>query len=187
MAKLFLHIGTHKTGSTAIQRALDKADKSLKTEKIINISSVFTAEYRKLANGNAVDFSGARSKLRKLKDGYSPSHKFVVSQEQFSGDLSKSYRDSPLIAEKLCELAKDFDVHLVVYLRRQDAFLESSYAQFIHQGETWSFEEFLEKVGAFSFDWHSFLGNYAKFFTKDKMIVRSYEDARTKGGLIKDF
>lgn len=63
----------------------------------------------------------------------------------------------------------------MVYLRRQDEFIESLYMQKIHEGHSMPFAEFLEQLSGVHFDWYALLESYAEVFGRRNIIVRRYE------------
>ena len=93
-----------------------------------------------------------REYLLKTTKGFSPEHRFAMSSEGFFGNLFKDYYNSEWISEFLSKVSAGFDVRIIVYLRRQDFFIESLYTQMIHQGESYSFLDFVVNYDALSFD-----------------------------------
>ena len=60
--------------------------------------------------------------------------RFVTSWEGFSGNPRLAYQNANAVASMLRESTKSLDVRIIVYLRRQDEFVESMYTQTIHEG-----------------------------------------------------
>ena len=167
MNKLYLHIGTHKTGTTEIQQSLIFAKNNLVKEKIIYLPyfpSSFELMRIKCLDNNMV--AQCTDYLQEQTKRYSSQFRFIMSFEGFSGDLEQGYKNSRLIAQTLKEATSEFDVSVIVYLRRQDTFLESAYTQLIHQGESFSFSEFRNNYDFSSFNWLDLLNNYSEFFGK---------------------
>lgn len=103
---------------------------------------------------------------------------YVISNEKFAGNKMLGYKNAPVIAETLFNALKplETDVKIIVFLRRQDDFLESTYAQRIYSGETLSFDEFFQKFDHTHFHWDDMLDSFAKFFGKSNLIVRLYDE-----------
>jgi len=176
MARLYLHIGTHKTGSTQIQASLSAAKFGLLNEKIAYLP-YFPASFEIMCL-DALDkaiINKSRGYLLKATREFSNEYSFILSFEGFSGDLKQGYRNAPIVASILKEITDGFDVYIIVYLRRQDSFLESTYTQFIHQGESLSFPDFIKCYDSSCFDWYSLLTTFAESFEKEKLFVRRYE------------
>jgi hypothetical protein len=184
MLKFYLHIGTHKTGSTAIQRALEDKTKLLAHENIICLpmfpqARAFT--YIEQADNDII--RGCREYLQSeiSKHPAGEETRMVMSYEGFSGNPYAGYDNASLIAPMLKAIMEGVDTRIVIYLRRQDAFIESLYTQSTHRGQSASFDEFLVRIKDASYDWYRLIDSYAQCFGKDRIIVRLY-DRRTLTG-----
>ncbi|MDX1641785.1 MAG: hypothetical protein R3220_08800 [Balneolaceae bacterium] len=183
MNKLFIHIGTWKTGSSTIQYNLYRLREKLEEEGYFYMCK----EDKMVINDGAIrDFWGlekeyiqrSREKFKKIlqaKDS-SGDTTFISSNEEFSGNPFKGFKNAKFVADNLFEITKNLglDVYIIVYLRRQDDFFESLYQQSIRLGRSHSFHEFLETFDSSHFNWYSLLNAYADVFGKEKMIVRRY-------------
>ncbi|MDH5666802.1 MAG: hypothetical protein OEY86_02175 [Nitrospira sp.] len=122
------------------------------------------------------------------KGGIREQCKYILSFEGFSGNPDSGFLNTSIVSEMLRDTTRNFHVKVIVYLRRQDDFVESMYTQGIHQGESFSFEEYL---GGFNhpnaLNYTRILDSYAMHFGKENMIVRGYEMACRGDGLVKDF
>jgi hypothetical protein len=113
---------------------------------------------------------------------------YVLSWEGFCGSPTNGYLNAACLAEMLRESTAEFDTRVVVYLRRQDTFIESMYTQVIQQGESLSFEDFLAGFrDPASLDYERILDAFASVFGHDHVVARSYDNARESGGVINDF
>ena len=86
MKRLYLHIGTHKTGTTAIQRNIEAVESDLKKEKIIYLQT--PSIFEEMTDLETVDedmIIECREYLNKNTKKYSEDYKFVMSNEHFSG------------------------------------------------------------------------------------------------------
>lgn len=135
MKKVFLHIGLEKTGTSAIQYFLKINKYLLKQHSNICIpqyrakDSVFT--HHRLAksffsNQNIAKKHRSYSnfELRRFLDliKSSPASTIIISSELFA-----FYNTGEV--EQLNNYLSDFDVQIVLFLRRQDEYLEAQYAQ----------------------------------------------------------
>ena len=77
----------------------------------------------------------------------------------------------------------------MVYLRRQDTFIESLYNTSVQGGRTWGFQEFVDTVDAGYFDWSTILDGYARVFGRDRITVRKYqrESLSQSSSILEDF
>ena len=151
--QIYLHIGTHKTGTTEIQNLLKEHSGLVKENKrllYVPFNEVFSAisKQQKPSNdlsqklkNHILDVISKNESVSKYED------LLVISFENFSGLTLSGYKNSEAIANILYDAVKDFseDSKIIVYLRRQDLFIESLYTQFIHQGEFFSFNDFLSR------------------------------------------
>ena len=178
MSKLCIHIGTHKTGSTALQVALRRQAAPLRREGIVLLARPQVA--RPLMRGKAKDADLVRRCRDHLREVAASSRAedsvtFVMSWEGFSGDPEFGYKNVGIVAESLRDITRDFDTQITVYLRRQDDFLESMYTQMIHRGGSLSFQEHRRGFSDSSFfNWQDLLERYAEAFGQDRIRVRRY-------------
>lgn len=194
MAKLFIHIGTHKTGSTAIQHNL-RYNKDNLSQKGIYYLQLTKPLYRLIRCKNYDDDMANdlrnyfRYHVMQEKKHNTQTPQYLISWEGFSGDPFSGYSNTKLIAEYLKKATIGIDVTVIVYLRRQDDFIESLYTQNIHQGESFSFQDFYRSLPDGSFNWESFLESYENHFEKENIIVRRYDKVlfTETDSLLKDF
>ena len=130
MTKLFVHIGTHRTATTSIQSYLYD-----NREALIEKGFLYPFEmrrhaiwFRKIADGRSSAAAFAERILSDLERLPSSVHSAIVSDEDIS-----FYPDLTILAD----LKKDFELHFVLYMRRQDLWLESWYLQNIK----WQFDQ----------------------------------------------
>nr|WP_298249131.1 hypothetical protein [uncultured Halomonas sp.] len=122
--KIFLHIGTHKTGSTFIQEILKKSHDALKNNGVYYpVDGYSQAGHHELAW--AVMKNDSVSAKKYLEDALykaSGCSCIVFSSEEF--EFIKNIG-------LLKTLLKGHEVELVCYFRRQDNYLESEYNQHV--------------------------------------------------------
>ncbi len=124
--KLYLHVGVHRTGTSSIQRALKRNRQALATQGVLYPELPQERRHRHLFRR----FSswGPREKaecLKALASSLSPGvpvRVVVLSDEDFVRILWHS-------TKLLAFLNEHFDLQVLLYLRRQDLWLESWYNQ----------------------------------------------------------
>ncbi len=195
---LFLHIGTHKTGTTSIQNFLRANGAALASRGFY-----YPTEGAYYFPGESSQSLLAHALLRRrphyIRDveldidscvgdirrdiGKSACPRVIVSSEHFSRVSAKE--DVFRIREVFSGLAARITV--IIYLRRQDALWESIWSQKTKMGTiTSSFNEFL----ATEPDWDYFqcLELFASVFGQENLIVRPFERAQLfNNDLISDF
>ena len=109
-------------------------------------------------------------------------NKIIISDENFCRNKS---------LDKVAEFFSEFEVRVIVYLRRHDQWLESYYNQALKMDAgsavLKNFNTYFEnqlKKNAFTFDYYKFLEKWSKVFGKEKIVVRLYEKNNFSGGTI---
>ncbi len=179
-ANLYVHIGTHKTGSTAIQSFLRHHQMELKRKGLVYIS--LHDGYEALMKATQVDedvVNGLRKNLScQIGKNFAQSNvSYVASWEGFSGDPVSGYDNAAFVASHLKRCLGDIPVKIIVYLRRQDSFLGSLYTQKIHEGESYTFEHFSNLIPPLAFDWRKLLMAYSDQFGRGNIVVKRYDKA----------
>ncbi|MBR9765571.1 MAG: hypothetical protein GYB53_19135 [Rhodobacteraceae bacterium] len=183
MPRLILHIGTHKTGTTAIQGWLSGHGAALAaagwhygaTDRPPHPEiPKHTSLYRALAEGR---FEGEYSAIR-ADHAASGQPGLILSEEGLS--LPCYHAFAPLR-----RLAEDYEVTVVGLFRRQDRLMESHWNQLCKQGQTGlSLAEFCRR------DWHRKRREYDRIldFWADfaRVEARAY-DPGAEGGAVAQF
>ncbi|GAB4285191.1 MAG: hypothetical protein Kow0058_04430 [Roseovarius sp.] len=130
MRGLVLHIGTPKTGSTAIQRYA-RAHRNYLAERGIDfLLRGRLGSYNDLAvhlRGGQRDAAAAIGALIRRRMARSRARCFVLSSEMFTGV-------DPAMLRDVLALEETFEIRIVGYFRRQDLYLESAYKQKLKTG-----------------------------------------------------
>jgi len=194
--ELILHIGLHKTGTSAIQQFLRDNSKNLEEQGILYPQGIVPAgDHNPLAwclvheryFPRRKEFyveNASMNHWRKLHEVVSQSSatRIILSGEDFS------LIDDPGQLAALCE---PYDTRVIVYLRRQDQYLQSVYNQMVKSYE-WSltepFEEFLlhHHLGDVM-HYDRLLHRWANAFSRERIKVGVYDKSRLAHGLIADF
>lgn len=196
MPELFLHIGTHKTGTTSVQRFFAQNREPLRQLGIwypeFGIADLpdHYAHHR-LAHAMAgrddlmqpddvKRFLGlvaeqARSDERVFVSA-EPLYRHVIPADGASVEEAIS---DEVAYERYAEVVRDcfdgFDVTVMVMLRRQDLFAESLYAEHVlSSGYRRGISEFLDERRAL-FDYRTRLDVWSAAFGADALAVRTFE------------
>lgn len=198
MATVYLHIGTMKTGSTAIQSFLDDnrmalAQKGCCYPKLeMNTQRRYTVRNAHfLVESSAyVGNEGATEKKRELHSaGF---HELRILAEKFERIILTDEviwnrcNRKEFWEELICDLKNiGCDLKVILYLRRQDEVVQSLWMQFVKRRGLLadSFSDWIRerKYGFFHLDYYSHLKKLEQVLTKDRMIVRVYEDCQYEG------
>jgi hypothetical protein len=194
MKTIFLHIGPAKTGTTTIQQSLHDNEKLLlsigytipRTGQV----SPGQAGHHNLAwelNGNEhfnPKYGAWAELINELED--IPNDKIILSAEGFS-------LYTPEKIEFLKQLLQDYSVKVILYLRRQDLWLQSMWAEKLKKGENETFhmslQEWIENslTKSNTCDYDKLIENWGEVFGKENIIPRVLEKSQFKGTLFQDF
>lgn len=197
--KLVIHVGFHKTGTSAIQTFCRENRGQLAKKGILypksgvpelkNPSTPSSEAGHRLLQDVLVSPTNKRSgKLIKSiineANSYEKIDTVVISSETFSAPRVK-------ISTAASSLLKKYftDIKILVYLRRQDDWAESFYKEVLcwsGKREKRSFERFRNEFLPDWLDYNTRLEKYAAIFDEENLIVNSYDD-RTNKNIIQDF
>lgn len=181
MAKntLYLHIGTHKTGSTMIQKTLED-ERNFKDEGIVYLDRYKppVIEISERGHNNTEVLNNFIKKIAADIEPYANSKnlKFIISNEKLAGNKRIGYKNALDVAGSMKNILGNFDweIKVVVYFRRQDDFIESLYSQRIYNGSPETFQNFIDQLDERSFCWEDVADAYAEHFGKENILVRRY-------------
>ena len=201
--KCFLHIGTHKTGTTSVQSCLYK-NRNLLKEKSIFYPAIIKNETdaghhsiaATIAKNNNYDSLKKETKIENLLQQIKSSdcETIIISSEIFS-------TINPWLVKKVFA---EFNCKVICFLRRQDDLIESMYRELIKNSnflaEAEDFKDIItnEKKLSFSvyqhefegilpFDYEKFLNKWADCFGKNQIEVYVYNEPNTDGDSVKVF
>lgn len=178
---LVIHIGTHKTGTTALQSFLARHSDSLRDKGLRYLATGrddTTAHHPlpwSLRGKHKVPMS-IWAKLR-AELGHNPARYDVLSSEGFWFTEAAAVK---------AELAGVRDVRIVMYLRRQDKYLQSLYKQTVTGGRRISFEEWRAKY-VFRGDYLKVVRDWVGQFGAEAVEIRPYERRGATVNVVGDF
>ncbi len=204
---LYLHIGTHKTGTSSIQMALHTHREELLKAGVLYPALNNAYNHRDLAV--LLQSPEGMTKIQNWFEGIltrvnqQSISKVVISAEALyflrMSELVRNrdgLRQSIITEEnyreklnKLRALIPDFfDIKVVVYLRRQDSLVESAYYQLVKVSGVFSgtIGEVIEDLSVYM-DYSFILNLWAEIFGKENILVRVYEKQQLPGGSVQDF
>jgi hypothetical protein len=194
--RIILHIGLYKTGTTAVQRFFTR-NRSALTERGVLYPESFTKfdAHHPLPWALGV---GHRDKVPSVRPDEVVR---AILQEAASAGadtviLSSEEFINLEAAERLQKLKKLFDGHaieIIIYLRRQDSLLLSSYGQHVRMYSirfSGTISDFLLKHSNFliKYNYWGMLQRWAAVFGSDAMRIKLYDQARfPQGNIVQDF
>jgi len=187
--KLIVHIGANKTGSSAVQRFLSMNNLALRAEGIIVPDNGLRVADK--IEGHHVwgfqeflkDASEGRKQLEAAIDAVDLAHPsasaILLSAENLAANPA-----APSLFE---DLVKRYDTKVIIYIRRQDEFILSSWQQW-HSKISADFWAWVISVVGRLGNWRAYLQNWETVIPRDDIIVRVFERSKLEGGeVIADF
>jgi len=201
--KLYLHIGTEKTGTTSVQKFLRFNRDLLKRQGILyplapgSENHIALAALAKEAGGELWDILGIgggsdcqrfrdtiREKLR-LELSEQSYHTVIMSGEHCSSRL-RTDEEVRRLHDFLCPFFEN--VCIVVYLRRQDDFLLSTYSTDIKNGSSRPLSPPDKETIKFRYDYWELISRWSRVFSREQLICRRYGEKSLVGrDIIDDF
>lgn len=188
---LYIHIGTGKTGTTAIQDFLSANSAQLEQtcglryiQSVLQSGRHHTAclnSYPEPRHEGSDSFEKTRTALRKVDEEIKSSHceNFILSSENFPGVSS-----SELNSLYIHEIGRSYRIKIIVYLRRQDEYLESWHSQLVKttniNSNIYTLRSQLKNKGLF--DYKKLVERWTAVYGQENIIVRPYEKDQLAGG-----
>lgn len=178
--KIIIHIGPHRTGSTALQRYLMQNQDALAEHDVGVLHDKRTHEAALRLAGR--DFEQARELLDmiRLDCGQLGTSQVVLSQEDFSGDLigrGQGRRVYPTLAKNLRILTAAFpedQVSFLFFRRQEEEWLRSCYAQHVKYRDRFSsLEEFIGFIKE-PLNWDSVLAPAVEY-AQERLVIADYQ------------
>lgn len=185
MKKLFLHIGMPKTGSSAIQAFLALNYRRLKQAGIHYPKPHTFDQPFQTSSGNGAmlrPFIAHRSfqKIEKVLDRKCRSGLLNIFSSETLFDEFR-YHQSDFF-----QAFKKFDLTLVIYVRRQDNYIQSAFNQGVKNHGIFSFREIDNIIPDSDFSQAVF--NALNFIDVSKILIRPYEEGQFFGqSIYQDF
>jgi hypothetical protein len=190
---LYLHIGLPKTGTSAIQKFLVD-----NYEKLKNEYNLYYPDFGRWVDGSHHEIAFALSpNPYKTMKGHNEQLAYLKELEQkiinskcsnilLSSECFHLYNNDNFINQ----FAKHYNVKIICYLRRQDAFLESIYKQEVQDivfKENRSFQQYKDakKERLYYF---AFLKRWEKLTSPDNIIIKNFDTQQfVNQNIIDDF
>jgi hypothetical protein len=195
MKKIIIHVGSHKTGSTAIQTFLSKNRKELRKKGVVYPENacpeiakfghhmipwafVTNEQFLPSLYGEKCLIQDKATLFEKVKSECKTDETMILSSEEFS----------TLTKEEVCSLKEwlsDFNVEIILYLRRQDKYLESAYKTSVLSGSiNKNIKEFC-KNQRLNLNYLELIETWEDVF--ENVTIRSYDNSTISDDIVGDF
>lgn len=203
MKTLYLHIGTPKTATTAIQNFCWDNREELEKQgycyplfeyRFFNVQKYRNAHFLvgriKDENGNRQydqEQEIVREGIGKILSLFEKYDNIILSDE---GIWNRGFFQDTNCWERLKEgfKGRDIAIKVIVYLRRQDDFLFSWWNQQVKEGmlgsSVLSWEEVVEKLPYIKLDYYDILTRISAYIGKENITVRLFDKEHFAGGTI---
>ena len=181
---LVVHAGTPKTGTKALQSFLSRNAKQLAEQGIRYLESGRHSERHKRLNLS----HSALVKLLQIESGREAWKDLRAEVEQSTCHTNVMSAEGFWFSDPVrlrAELPQSQPVRLVVYLRRQDQYLQSLWKQAVVGGRKHSFDEWRRRKPT-NGDYLSTVEKWADLFGPDSIVIRPYEK-EGKVNTVEDF
>ncbi len=175
--KLTIHIGTHKTGTSSLQKLTSNLAEELLNEGIVVVDYLQIPNRNEFSKTKAVNEALIKGLHKFLKnETKAPKENFLLIWEGFSGDPRQNYENRNAVQEMLFRsLPEGLDVELVVFFRRQDQFIQSIYTQYKHEKDFSLGEELLKPHYHEGYDWNLYIKDLESIFEGVSINAYPYE------------
>lgn len=192
MPKAIVHIGAHKTGTTAIQSTLWNNVEALKRSALTYPMELTTAQpHFNSQQCVAYTLLGMKKFSRVARDSDVDPLEYLAALPR-DGDLLLSsenlMRLNAAQIARLGEHLRGFDVRVILYVRRQDESSQALYqTDVLNNRCRLTFEEYLEQNRPL-FDYGAVARRWSACFGRENLTVRVYERGRfANGDVVDDF
>lgn len=176
MSSLYIHIGNHKTGSTAIQDFMHGARDELAPRGLLYPTAGLDGSghhefARACGQGkNTLDTDYIQNVCQEIRNEYRDGAENIL----FSSEIFEYLQDlSPLKA-----LAEQFSPKIIIYIRKQDYYLESLYNQHVRMYSirfSGSVYQFSQRYNLFhQYNYNQLVTRWADLFGASNIILRPY-------------
>lgn len=199
MKTLYLHIGTPKTGTSALQYFCAGNRKILEEKGIYYPDLGFRfpdiGKHRNAHFLSYKEYINKKEKLRdheaekkireegiqKLEEAFQTHDTILISDEHIWNEAEMTTEILPALYQHFME--QGVQIKIIVYLRRQDQVIQSFWAQKIKESSTITFESYMEteKYRRFRLDYATRIQEFEDIVGKDHLIVRCYEKQQYQG------
>jgi hypothetical protein len=194
MKTIYLHIGTHKTGTTSLQQSLIKNRNILKSSGYLYPKNGI---HKKTPGHHLLAWSISHGDYHQIET----TGKIIDLRKAWPCVLSEMAEASVdnyiLSTESFCLLSEDqirelrgfihnYNVKVYICLRRQDLYLKSLYSERIKKGESKTFKHFIEDYRE-RCDYDKIIQRWGNVFGKDNISVQLYRKSSDQHALLFGF
>lgn len=185
--RLTLHVGAPKTASSLLQKCLAASEEALANHGTVYLGrdafdELGERSHRPWRNGRAGDevLDAVGRDLAHLMD---VNAQVVVSHEDLLGNIwsfreGRLYPRAEIALRRIVESAAPDKLRVVLFVRRQDSYLESVYLQLVRVGNVVTFDEFRDELPTLALSWAELLDRITDVVPRSDVVVRYFETVK---------
>lgn len=202
---LYLHIGTEKTGTTSVQKFFRTNRELLRRKGILYPTAPGNENHTGLTV--AAQKLSRQGPLRKIRGVRSVDEAEAFRSnlmKEIAAEFSVGFYDTVIMSGEHCSsrLLDDSElqwlkdafspffksIKIIVYIRRQDDYLLSTYSTSVKSGATRQLAPPPERLIQFRYNHLELLTRWSRIFGRENIICRKYEKSALKDGdIVEDF
>jgi hypothetical protein len=191
MKEAFIHIGAHKTASTFLQANLNTHKQRLLEEQGLGLltradllPSEFGKEIYSVSQGEHPDTDvtdAARKSLRALLP-VTDENLLITNEDLICHlEIRDFYQHAESAIRYLRTALCDFDCHVIMYIRKQTDYFESTYMQLVHLGRRLKFGQFMKRAADVDLSWLRVAEAIDRALPPGRLHLRTYEQIKHIG------
>lgn len=177
MKHLYIHIGTHRTGTTSLQACCFDFQRLFERENIKYDDLSYELGRDLLLYNKPIPAeeplgltTGILYKKSLRKETFD---KVLWSSEGFFGNPFLGYSNIGYIADYLKYITEGIDTTIIVFIRERSDFIRSLFHLYKRSGNSLGYDDFVKNMNKFKFNWDRLVGKYEDRF--DNVLVYRYE------------
>lgn len=197
MKTLYMHIGTPKTGTSALQhffagnravleeKGICYPDLGFRFEGIGKNRNAHFLSYKVYPEKKKRDYEAEKQiraeGIQKLDEIFETHDRVLLSDEHIWNEAEMTEETLPALRDHFAEIG--VQIRLIVYLRRQDQVIQSYWAQRVKETSAQTFAKYVQKkkYEYFRLDYATRLREFEDVLGRDNIVIRCYEKQQYDG------
>lgn len=178
--QIVLHLGAHKTGTSAIQRYMEIHADLCAANRVGFLPRPDGGGLLQWGRKDQIEAARPELDQRLAASEAAGDLDYVISQENLVGPPFVAGKKMlyPRLTERAGNIRDALDgrpIRVLFYIREQGAFLESFYLQTVNQGESHSFKEWCQAMHDTNLSWGPVCRALGDVFGAANVIIRSFD------------
>jgi len=180
--RVIIHVGAHKTGTSLVQKYMRDKPEQINPLGIHAISrsdmNTYVGWGRKIVEHPEEFASRVKRELNnEAVNSIIASHENTLGRPLVAGRTGLYPRALGNL-KGLYNAIGEFDVTIVLSIRPQVAFLQSYYLQLIHEGNHYTFSEWMAQIDTANLSWSAVAQNIRDVFGSQALVIVDFQEIR---------